>query len=409
MTTTKCVTIGTHRVRRLDQTLRWITPIARALGVTRLADIGGLDRLGIPVFQAVRPMARSLSVAQGKGLTAPAAKVSALMEAVEVAHAEALRPADRRVPLRAFGPSVEAIWLRLRQARQQRHPSLAADIDRDWLDGRDLLTGRALPVPRDLVSMDFTNEPPDDLWPSSNGLASGNTLAEALVSALCEVIERDAEAWWRAHPMRVRQAAGIDPDTIDAPAARRLLRRLARAGCRVELFDLSERHGVAVCLCVIDEPDRSGLLLPGGGAGCHPDRTVALLRAICEAAQSRATLIAGAREDIAPGDYRDQAHDRAAPLRFALAGRPALRDWSSIPTRHHANCDDDVDWLIGRLSETRCSAVAAVDLTQPSIGVPVVKVIVPEFGDHARPYAADELPSVRRIVAALTGPMRSAV
>lgn len=407
MTAIKRVTIGTHRVRRLDQTLRWIMPIARSLGVTRLADIGGLDRIGIPVFQAVRPMARSLSVAQGKGLTATAAKVSALMEAIEVAHAEALRPADRRAPLRAFGPATEALWLQQRPAQEQRYPKLSPGVVRDWLDGRDLLTGRMLPVPRDLVSMDFTSNPPADLWPSSNGLASGNTPAEALVAALCEVIERDAEAWWRAHPTRGRQAAAIDLDTIDVPAGRRLLARLARAGCRVELFDLSERHGVAACLCVIDEPDRFGPLPPAGGAGCHPDRAVALLRAICEAAQSRATLIAGAREDIAPSDYRNEAHDRAATLRMALAGRPASRRWPRVPTRHHASCDADVDWLIARLAEAHCPAIAAVDLTQPAIGVPVVKIVVPGFGDHARHYTADELPAVRRIVAALTGGVRA--
>jgi len=40
---------------------------AAAAGVTRLAEITGLDLVGIPVFQAIRPAGRSLSVHQGKG------------------------------------------------------------------------------------------------------------------------------------------------------------------------------------------------------------------------------------------------------------------------------------------------------------------------------------------------------
>mgnify|MGYP006149433749 FL=1 len=53
---------GAHRSRRPADTLARIAPAARALGVTRLADVTGLDRIGIPVFQAVRPLSLSLSV-----------------------------------------------------------------------------------------------------------------------------------------------------------------------------------------------------------------------------------------------------------------------------------------------------------------------------------------------------------
>ena len=58
------------------------------MGITRLADVTGLDRIGVPVFQAIRPLSRSVSVSQGKGLDPDAARASALMEAVETWHAE---------------------------------------------------------------------------------------------------------------------------------------------------------------------------------------------------------------------------------------------------------------------------------------------------------------------------------
>ena len=65
-------------------------------GITRLAEVTGLDRIGIPVWMAIRPNSRTLAVSQGKGLTDAAAQASALMEAAEIASAERF-PVPRRV------------------------------------------------------------------------------------------------------------------------------------------------------------------------------------------------------------------------------------------------------------------------------------------------------------------------
>ena len=62
---------------------------AALAGVTRLAEVTRLDQIGIPVFQAIRPFGRTVSVHQGKALSAKQAMIGALMEAVETDHAEA--------------------------------------------------------------------------------------------------------------------------------------------------------------------------------------------------------------------------------------------------------------------------------------------------------------------------------
>ena len=53
----------------------------------------GLDCVGIPVVQAVRPLARSNVVTQGKGWTVAEAAIAALMEALETWAAERIPPA----------------------------------------------------------------------------------------------------------------------------------------------------------------------------------------------------------------------------------------------------------------------------------------------------------------------------
>src|SRR6202020_1763686 len=79
---------GTHRLVSPETTLARVRPLRPVMGITRIANITGLDCIGIPVTMVCRPNARSLAVSQGKGLDLTAAKVSGVMESIEGYHAE---------------------------------------------------------------------------------------------------------------------------------------------------------------------------------------------------------------------------------------------------------------------------------------------------------------------------------
>ena len=79
---------GTHRHISPADTLRAVEPLLPHAGITRVANITGLDRVGIPVVAVYRPNSRSLAVFQGKGLDLDAARASGVMEAIEAYHAE---------------------------------------------------------------------------------------------------------------------------------------------------------------------------------------------------------------------------------------------------------------------------------------------------------------------------------
>src|SRR4051812_31442956 len=81
---------GTHRVRPPHETVAEYRALMPRLGITRLANVTGLDTIGIPVYVAIRPNARCLATSQGKGLDHDAAKASALMESIETWHAEVI-------------------------------------------------------------------------------------------------------------------------------------------------------------------------------------------------------------------------------------------------------------------------------------------------------------------------------
>ena len=79
--------LGTHRAIDPRETIERIRPHMAAMGITRVANVTGLDRIGIPVVMVCRPNSRSLAVAQGKGLDLDAAKASGLGESIEAYHA----------------------------------------------------------------------------------------------------------------------------------------------------------------------------------------------------------------------------------------------------------------------------------------------------------------------------------
>ena len=81
---------GTDRIVPPDATLARVRPLLPAMGITRIANVTGLDRIGIPVVMVSRPNSRSLSLSQGKGLDLAAAKASGVMEAIEAYHAETI-------------------------------------------------------------------------------------------------------------------------------------------------------------------------------------------------------------------------------------------------------------------------------------------------------------------------------
>ncbi|MDX2086207.1 MAG: YcaO-like family protein [Kofleriaceae bacterium] len=362
---------GTHRAATLDATWK---RFARARGraqITRIAELTGLDTLGIPVFAAIRPMGRSLSTQQGKGITADAARVSALMESLETWTAEHLA-------LPVVQGSYRELRARAVDVRKLPRPRGKLDLDARWrwVEGWDLVGNAPVLVPEQAVTLDttFTRPPVFDI--SSNGLASGNVLVEAIVHGLCEVIERDAEAAWRLRAGDRRLVL----DTITDPVCRGLIDRITATGARVIVWDL-EGIVPAIGAAIMEDPNEPAWRTLGfyQGFGAHLVPEIAIARALTEAAQTRLTYIAGARDDFFPFDYT-----RATDPEL-LAGiwehvtspceEPALFD--ELPRTTTRGLGHELEQIIDLLRARGFEQVIAVELTHPALRVPVVKVLVP--------------------------------
>jgi ribosomal protein S12 methylthiotransferase accessory factor len=327
-----------------------------------------------------RPNGRSLSVSQGKGVDLVSAKVSGIMEALEAWHAEhvllPLRLATYR-ELREVARVVDVEQLP-RPSWSRFHP----DLSILWIEGTDVIGGERLWVPYECVHLDFRSPGPQGsgcFLANGTGLAAGNHRLEAVSHALCEAVERDAFALWDERSAADRAARRVALDTVPDPGCRQLLETYERAGVGVVAWDLTTDIGLPVFSATIVDR-RSDVLrrLPAAtGGGCHPDRGVALSRALTEAAQSRLTLIAGSRDDCPPALYRRVKDAEAIGSHARALAAEGLRAFEDVANVAGEAIDDDVAHELDRLRSAGIGQAILVDLTRPDVGVPVVRLVVP--------------------------------
>ena len=280
-----------------------------------------------------------------------------------------------------------------------------------WVEARRWATGETVYVPVELAAaspVDIEREGEWLVWPVTNGLGAGPSLAHAMAHGLLELVQRDGNsATYRALDVGV----GVRLDEVRSAATRELLGRLDRAGIEVTVKLAATDFGIANVYVVGVERDPARtphpLALSAGGEAADPDREKALAKALMEFCASRARKLfdngpLSRMTAVAPGAYVGRAI-RAATLEFeeerglreavgwlsldargmlALLEDPVLAvrsevDFSSLPmSSGMGDADELADLVAGRLREEGLDPLF-VDLSPPGGEVFVVKAIVP--------------------------------
>jgi ribosomal protein S12 methylthiotransferase accessory factor len=347
------------------------------LGITRLAKQTDLDRIGIPCFSAIRPNGRTLSVSQGKGISEAAAAASAVMEAAEHAIAEAPECSVACASAASLSGSGFPLYL----AERQLPINEAIDPSRPitWTKGRSIFTGRSIYVPLDAVTIGGQPTAHPGLSRSTNGLASGNSMTEAVFHGLCELIERDATTIWGLRPER-QAATEFAPESFNDAVIDDLISKIANAGMTLRVFNQTADFGVPVVMAIIHDPIGSGSYFDlATGIGCHPLAYRATLRAITEAAQTRVTNIAGARDDFEPEEYR---RARSPDTLHLLESSRATSGRKPESCTSGFTLSELLGALLSRLRQHRAGDIFAVPLSGQNTGFAVTRVIAPMLEDR---------------------------
>jgi ribosomal protein S12 methylthiotransferase accessory factor len=308
-----CAKPGDFRSREPAGTaelVRALFAVRQRFGITRLGSLTRLERAGVSVVQAIRPLSLSNAVATGKGLSQLQAAASALMEALETWAAERV-PETRVTTARAcdLGDEIRTLY-----AGSLVH-SFDAGWDRlllGWIEAYDLFTARALPVPMALVDTVYTLPSPHPVaFPrTTTGLAGGATLLSAVIHAALEILERASVATAERRSRSLGERP-VDADSVQAPLSSEILSRLRAADLVAGIWLVPTEHSLPVFRCHVIEGEehREIAPLPGEGFGCDFSHDHALAKALLEASQARVTAIAGTREDLTRQSYPER-YDR---------------------------------------------------------------------------------------------------
>lgn len=402
---------GTSRVIPVENTLCHILEISKKIGLTRIADITYMDKLYIPNYSCVLPGTEDyIWVYSGKGPTKKHAKVSAIMESIE---------RYSSLPTNYTRKFITGTFNELKESYNLLHPDdlvepltfdFQNDMLMDYVEGYDIINKENILVPAALALFRYT---PNSLslnpfaFHHTNGLASGNVFEEAVCHALCEVIERDAIslAQLRAsaipfhilskihHNLRIQgyhinsisKEQFIDDNSLyqdvkiceedNFQPVTNLIKKFKKFNIRLIIKDITTDIKIPTfnAACVEWISHDYGYLAEGHGT--HPDKRIAILRAITEVSQTRAANIQGARDDLRKIHYNDNNTDDKNAWQFMSSQRTI--NFSDIITYQNEDILDDIKLIIKFFKEVGLNKAIIVNLTNPKIKIPVVRAIVP--------------------------------
>jgi ribosomal protein S12 methylthiotransferase accessory factor len=256
-----------------------------------------------------------------------------------------------------------------------------------WVRGYSLVGGQEKLVPAIMTHLYISAGPAENFWlPISTGVAAHTRLETALISAICESIERDAIAlaWLARLPL-----PQID---IFYPAPERLallLERLNASAITQKFFDATTNVGVPTVFSVqICDGHPSCSLFVSCATSLDP--VVACGKAIREAAPGRKVMVKDRPIPASVEEFQEITHGadyygrggHESDFDFLLKGE-GRTSLNAMRTELPANASEGqaLGFLIDRLRSLGMEAVA-VDLTTDELrdcGLWVVRVIIPQL------------------------------
>jgi ribosomal protein S12 methylthiotransferase accessory factor len=368
----------THRAIAPEDTIKNVESKLRTAGVTRVAEITHLDRIGIPVYSAIRPDAAegAVSIYAGKGATKPQAKASAMMESFERYSAELNDEHRQNFVCGVFEGSLDEYI----SPNSLILPNLLFDpetSEMEWVRSTNLKDDNVVLVSANAVYHPYITENTVKIFQSNtNGLASGNKLEEAVFHGMMEVVERDA---WSIFESKRKQKPEISCENTENEIIKNILSMFKEAGINVRLVDLTADVKITTVAAVSDDTILKDPALLTLGVGTHLDPEIAVIRALTEVAQSRATQIHGTREDTVRAVFmRKAGYQRMKRINSHWFGESERSiDLNELKNDSGRSFKDDIETSKKLLSKCGFEDILYVDLTRPEIEIPVVRVLIP--------------------------------
>ncbi|UXM84425.1 YcaO-related McrA-glycine thioamidation protein [Methanococcus aeolicus] len=397
--------VETYRVCSPEETWKKIKSLTKNINIEILERIDNLDRIGIPVYSAKRIVKspenenendtkeKIVKYHYGKGATDIQAKVSAVMEAIErysmcCLNEPATKNPENPIDLKELVLSKES-YKNINQINNNIN-------NIEWTTCHDIINDEIIDIPVNAVCHPIEGK----LFKSNtNGIASGNTKDEAIFHGTLELIERDS---WSIAEIYNKTHTKINIDGAKNPIIHELMDKFKDANINVVLKDLTSDIGIPTVAAVSDEPVLKDPALLCIGVGCHINPEIAVIRALTEVIQSRATQIQNKRDDTIRGDIvRKVQYDRLIKVHRKWYRHKDEINIEELPNNAKLNLKKDLNVIKNKLIDTGFDKLIVADLKKPEVGIDVVRIIIPKIEvycmdrDRISPWIRERMKNIK--------------
>lgn len=382
----------THRAIEPSKTLANYENKLKIAGITRITDITHLDRIGIPVYSAIRPTAQDggVSIYAGKGAKKEQAKASAMMEGFERYSAEKQMIDETNSKIANTQEMTDEKFIQpndLILSNEVKDLDFEKENSLEWTLATDISTEEEYYIPSNAIFHPYIpkNSVATAIFKgNTNGLASGNVLEEAVLHGMLEVIERDA---WSIFELTKRNKKEIAIEQIENPLINSLLDKFKKESIDIKLMDLTADIDIPTIAATADDTVLQDPALLTLGVGTHLNPEIAVLRALTEVAQSRATQIHGTREDTSRAVFmRKAGYIRMKKMNkhyFNDESEENTIDITDIKDKSAESLKKDIEITTKELKNNGLDKILFKDLTRKEIGVNVARVVIPGTENYA--------------------------
>ncbi|RBQ24221.1 hypothetical protein ALNOE001_03340 [Candidatus Methanobinarius endosymbioticus] len=386
----------THRVVDPSKTIAKYESKLKTAGITRVTEITHLDRIGIPVFSAIRPTAQGggVSIYAGKGVKKEQAKASAMMEGFERYSAEKQESDDENSKIANIEEISSFDYISpndLILSNEVKNLDFEKENKLEWSPVTDISTEKTFYIPSNSIYHPYvpnetnnSNKATAIFKGNTNGLASGNVLEEAVLHGILEVLERDA---WSIFELTKRNKKEINIENIENPLIQSLIEKFKKESIDIKLMDLTADINIPTIAATADDTILQDPALLTLGVGTHLNPEIAVFRALTEVAQSRATQIHGTREDTTRAVFMRKAGYKRMKIMnkhyFEKEKDEKIIELNTIKDKSTDSLKKDIEITTKELKENGLKNILFKDLTREEIGVNVVRVIVPGTENYA--------------------------
>jgi ribosomal protein S12 methylthiotransferase accessory factor len=249
---------------------------------------------------------------------------------------------------------------------------------------KDLSSGRKYLVPAELVFLPYPRELGGSRYfgSNSNGLCSGNSVLEATIHGIAEVIERDVCSF-----QSIKDTSELISNRTLPASIRKIETSLSAVGMNLHVRYVENMFRIPYFMAVVAESKVINPIYVSVGYGCHPLKEIALTRAVCEALQSRLSFIHGGRDDLVNRYERFKRSSAGKQARYAdsllarVSRNGSLVRFGSIPDHSRTATDlpSALNVLLDALAQNGFKRVLRVVYTRPRLPLQVLRVIVPRL------------------------------